>query len=38
MKSRNHVARHSWQFNKRKVFVDRKKQQQRRACRSRIKL
>jgi hypothetical protein len=33
MKTRNHVARSAWKFNKPKVYVDRKKEQARRACR-----
>lgn len=33
MKNRNHVARNAWKFNKSKVYVDRKKEQARRACR-----
>ena len=33
MKSRNHVARAAWKFNKPKVYVDKKKEARRRACR-----
>lgn len=33
MKNRNHVARAAWKVNKAKVYVDRKKEQRRKACR-----
>lgn len=33
MKTRNHVARAAWKFNKPKVYVDKKKEARRRACR-----
>lgn len=33
MKNRNHVARVAWKFNKPKVYVDRKKEERRKACR-----
>lgn len=33
MKTRSHVARNAWKFNKSKVYVDRKKEARRRACR-----
>lgn len=33
MKTRNHVARVAWKFNKAKVIPNKKKEAQRKACR-----